>query len=201
MSTLSRIFVKGLFTLLPITLTIYLLAWITTRLDALLGEPLRTMAPAGFYFPGAGFLVVMILIFSVGLLVNSYLTQPFINWMEAQFQRLPVVRSIYNPLKDVTSLFAKNTSADSSGQSQRVVMVKMGSVEAMGLVTRDQFSDLPPGTVATESVAVFIPFSYGMGGFTVLVPKADVRETGLAAERAMQLAITGWVKSSKAGSP
>jgi uncharacterized membrane protein len=67
----------------------------------------------------------------------------------------------------------------------------------MGLVTRDQFKDLPQEAVHDGSLAVFIPFSYGVGGFTVIVPRASVRETSLPAEKALQLAITGWVKSSK----
>lgn len=197
MSTFSRIFVKGLLTLLPIVLTIYLLFWIATKLDAIFGEPFRTLAPTGLNFPGVGILLVILLIFLVGLLVNNYLTQPFFNWMETQIERLPVVRSIYGPLKDVMNLFA---STKSQNASQRVVMVKLpglGDIEAMGLVTRDQFTDLPQGSIPNESVAVFVPFSYGVGGFTLIVPKSQARETSIPAEKAMQLAITGWIKSSK----
>lgn len=134
----------------------------------------------------------------VGVLVNSYLTRRFVIWFEESMDRLPVIRSIYSPIRDVTNLFANQKTA-----AQRVVMVSLDSgTEVMGLITRDTFSDLPPGTVPDGpngplSVAVFVPFSYGMGGFTVIVPKTRIRETSLAADRAMQLAITGWIKSSK----
>ena len=75
-------------------------------------------------------------------------------------------------------------------------MVRMSDgVESMGLITRDKFGDLPKDTIPDDHVAVFLPFSYGVGGFTVLVAKSQVRETSLSAEKAMQLSITGWIKA------
>ena len=195
MSKLSSIFLKGLITLFPILLTVYLLAWIASRLDSIFTDPLRNVLPSFMTFPGIGLLLVLLLIFVVGLLVNSLFTQPFFRWLETQIQRLPVVSSIYNPLKDVTQLFANSHSGTGP---QRVVMVQlpgMGGIEAIGLVTRDQFTDLPKEAIREDSLAVFVPFSYGIGGFTLIVPKSQVRETGIPAERALQLAITGWIKN------
>jgi uncharacterized membrane protein len=92
----------------------------------------------------------------------------------------------------VTQLFSKNDK----GQNQRVVMVKLANgIETMGLITRENFSDLAQGTIQPDHVAVFLPFSYGVGGFTVIVHKSALRETVLPAEKALQLSITGWVKS------
>lgn len=194
MGFIYRIFLKGLLTLLPFILTIYLFAWIVTRAELAFGEPLRS---SPFYFPGAGVVLGVALVFSVGLLVNNLFTQPFIDWLEGQLQRMPIFKSIYNPLKDVTNLFA---SASSGGTgAQKVVMVHLPGlgVEVIGLVTRDRFADLPTGTIGDGHLAVFIPFSYGVGGFTVIVPRSAVRETKMAADKALQLAITGWIKTSK----
>jgi uncharacterized membrane protein len=194
-----RTILKGLFTLLPLSLTIYLLVWIATETEQLFGEPLRIWFPSFFGFTGAGFLVGMTFVFLVGFAVNSYLTQRFVTWLEDQIGNLPVVRTIYGPIRDVTNLFARQGAAS----SQRVVMVQLSqnhaenSTELLGLITRDTFSDLPAGVVNTGSVSVFIPLSYGMGGMTILVPRTKVREIPIPAERAMQLAITGWIKSSK----
>jgi uncharacterized membrane protein len=188
-----RIFIKGLLTLLPITITLYLLVWFTTRAEDAFGGPLRALVP--FYFPGAGVVVVLFLIFLTGLLVNYYVTQRFFAWLEKSLEKAPVIKTIYGPIRDLTKLFAAKDDAS----VQKVVMVHLPGlgVEVMGLVTRDQFKDLPQEAVHDGSLAVFIPFSYGVGGFTVIVPRASVRETSLPAEKALQLAITGWVKSSK----
>jgi uncharacterized membrane protein len=190
-----RIFLKGLLTLLPITLTIYLLVWIATKAEAIFGDPIRRYFPGYQLIPGTGVLIIVVLIFLVGLLVNNYLTKRFFEWLERQIEHTPVIRSIYGPLRDVTNLFASPGGA--GAQAQRVVMVRFDAIgtEMLGLMTRDSFSDLPNGAILPGSVAVFIPFSYGMGGFTVIVQKSQIRETTIAADRAMQLAITGWIKA------
>lgn len=204
MATIYRIFLKGLLTLLPITLTIYMLALIVSRVETTLREPLQSSLPESFQgivsVPGFGIFVALLLVFVVGLLVNSYLTNWFFGWLETQLGNLPIVRSIYGPLRDVTKLFSRQTERG----EQRVVMVQLDAdssasppIEAVGLVMRDSFGDLPAGSILPESVAVFIPFSYGIGGFTLIVPKSRVRETSLPAERALQLALTGWIKSTK----
>ncbi len=200
MSFFYRTILRGLFTLLPLSLTLYLLVWIATETEHLFGEPLQIWFPSFFGFTGAGFLVGMSFVFLVGLAVNSYFTQRFVAWLEDQIGNLPVVRTIYGPIRDVTNLFARQGAAS----SQRVVMVQLsdgnstnGITELLGLITRDSFVDLPAGVVTSGSVSVFIPLSYGMGGITRLVPRTKIREIQIPAERAMQLAITGWIKSSK----
>lgn len=192
MAFVSRVFIKGLITLLPITITIALLIWIVSKAEWTFGEPLREILPPTFYFPGVGVTFALILIFLAGLAVNNYLTNQFVGWVEGQLEKVPVIKSIYAPLRDVTQMFSKNDK----DSHQRVVMVKLNEgVETMGLITRETFNDLPLGTIPPDHVAVFLPFSYGVGGFTILCAKSAIRETSLPAERALQLSITGWVKS------
>lgn len=192
MAFLSRVFIKGLVTLLPITLTIALLIWIVSKAEWAFGEPLREVLPPAFYFPGVGVATALVVIFLAGLAVNNYLTNQFVGWLEARLERVPIIKSIYAPIRDVTHLFSKNEKAP----TQRVVMVRLANgIETMGLITRERFNDLPAGTIEPDHVAVFLPFSYGVGGFTMIVHKSALRETSLPAERALQLSITGWVKS------
>lgn len=195
MSFIYRTLLKGVLTLLPLTLTIYLMVWFASEMEHIFGGPLQVWFPRIFSFPGSGFVVGLTFIFFVGLAVNSYVTQRFVSWMEDFLGNLPVVRTVYGPIRDLTNLFARQ---DKDNAHQRVVMVRLipQGPEVLGLITRDSFTDLPAGSVASDSVAVFVPFSYGMGGFTFVVPKNLVRETKIPAEKAMQLAITGWIKSS-----
>lgn len=197
-----RIFIKGVLTLLPISLTVYLLVWFAGALEGFFAGPLQNLFPKLFGFTGAGFIVGMTLVFLVGLTVNSYLTQRIVDWVDERLENLPVIRTIYGPIRDVTNLFASH----GANSHQRVVMVQISEpingqinapLEMLGLITRDSFLDLPKGSILNDSVSVFIPFSYGMGGFTVVVARSRVREIPIPADRAMQLALTGWIKSSK----
>ena len=194
MSFVYRIFLKGLLALLPITITIYLLVWIATTFESAFGGPLRRTIPGALDLPGVGVIVGLITIFVVGLLVNNLLTHRIIRWFESRLEEMPVIRSIYSPIRDITQLFSKTET----GAQQRVVMVQpygpLGG-EVLGLVTRDHFGDFPEGAIAPDSVAVFIPLSYAMGGSTMIFKRTQIRETGLNADRAMQLALTAWIKT------
>lgn len=193
---LNAILFKGLLTLLPIALTISLIAWIVGSLEGVLGETLSVLLPAGFYIPGSGLLLALILIFLTGMLVENYLAGPFLLRIQGYLKRAPVIRTIYTPLKDLTDLFSRTKGPDSG---QKVVFVKVSDgIEAMGLVMRDDFADLPRNHgVGPGKIAVFIPLSYGFGGFTLLIETTKVRDAGISAERALQLAITGWVRAAR----
>lgn len=192
---INSLFLKGLLTLLPIALTVSVLIWVVRSLETAFGDVLTTLIPDRFYVPGLGLVLAVIAILFTGLVIENYFGGSFLKRFEELLKRVPVIRTIYSPFKDLADLFSRTQGA---GQSQQVVFVKMtNGVEAMGLVMRDQFGDMPPGSVPPEKLAVFIPLSYGFGGFTLLIDRDCVRDAGIPAERALQLAITGWVRSGR----
>lgn len=190
---LNSIFLKGLLALLPMALTVSLLTWIIQSLEAVFGDALSVLLPQGFYIPGLGLVLGIAAILAAGVLVENYFAGSFFKRFEDLLKRAPVIRTIYSPLKDLADLFSRTKGA---GQSQQVVFVSVApGIEAMGLVMRDRFDDLPIGAVPAGKIAVFIPLSYGFGGFTLLIDREKTRDAGLPAERALQLAITGWVRA------
>ena len=112
-----------------------------------------------------------------------------------QFEKVPLIKAIYNPLKDLMSLFGSG----SSNTAKKVVLVDLDKVgiRTIGLVMREEFDDLPVGTFADDMIAVYIPMSYMLGGFTTLVPRSSVVEVDIPVEKAIKLAITGWIKADK----
>lgn len=193
---LQAIFVRGLFTLLPLLLTLFLVIWLISSLESAFGDAALALLPKSFYVPGLGLVLALLVIMATGLLVENYLAGKLLHKLEDALKKAPVIRAIYSPIKDLTDLFRRTKGPDGG---QRVVFVKVGTgIEVLGLVMRDQFHDLGKTPIADSTVAVFIPFSYGFGGFTALVGPEALRDAGIPAERALQLAITGWVKSSRA---
>jgi uncharacterized membrane protein len=65
----------------------------------------------------------------------------------------------------------------------------------MGLVTRDSFADLPEGIGDETTVAVYLPMSYQLGGFTAMVPKDRIQPVDLKVDEAMQFVLTAGVSS------
>lgn len=191
LKALRQIFLKGLFTFLPMAVTIYILYAGIVIMEGMLGTTLERFFP-DLYYPGLGFLLTIIFIFILGFLLNNLITASFFGTLEKVLLRVPFIKAIYSPLKDLMNLFGQNGAKD----LKSVVLVDMGvgGVKMLGLITREDFGDLSLGTAIHDRVAVFVPFSYGLGGYTLLVERSKVTKVDMPAERAMSLAITGWVK-------
>lgn len=186
-------FFSGLVAFLPIAITIYIVVAGVQIVDNFLGQYLRSWFLDEYYFLGLGLLSAFVLIMFIGFLLNNFLTGTVLVRLQEKLTEVPLIKVIYSPLRDLMNLFSK-------GQQQaalkKVVLVKVNeNLTALGLVTREDFSDLKLNVKITERVAVFIPYSYGLGGITVLASKNCIEPVDIPVEKAMSLAITGWIKT------
>jgi len=147
------------------------------------------------YIPGLGILLTFLVLVVIGGLVSNFITGKIITFLINQFEKVPFLKAIYNPLRDLMSLFA----GSGPDNMKKVVLVNFDKLgfKAIGLVTREEFRDLPVGVFSDEDIAVYIPMSYMLGGFTTIVPRSSVTEVDIPVEQAIKLAITGWIKSQK----
>lgn len=163
-------------------------------MEGLVGRALIVILPSAYYVPGLGVLATITLIFFWGLLLNNFVLSEIVERVEKRLKSVPFIKAIYSPLRDLMNLFSKE-----SGQGMKsVVLVNVSEgVRILGVVTRENFSDLPHRLHDKNLIAVYCPWSYGMGGFTLLVNRNQVEEVDIPIEKAMSLAITGWVKADK----
>jgi uncharacterized membrane protein len=192
---LKTIFLRGLITLLPIALTVYILYAGILIFENILGDLIKATLPTELYVPGLGFALTLLMIFLFGLLLNNFILQTLLRKLEERLKSIPLIKAVYSPIRDLMNLFANKGQKGLRG----VVLVQWhpGGPTSIGLVTRDNFDDLPqiPGT---DLVSVFLPLSYGVGGVTLLFQKSQVKVVDIPVEKALQLAITGWVKTESA---
>jgi len=132
-----------------------------------------------------------VLIALIGLLSHVLVFQKIFNLGEAIFHRLPLVKTIYTAIKD----FIGYLSPETGDEMGKVVMVQMPgqSFQLVGFVTREQFDDLPLGLDAENTVAVYMPMSYQIGGYTLFLPRNCLTPLDMTFEQAMRLVVTGWV--------
>ena len=104
MKTIGRILLKGLLTILPIGLTLYFIYWLGVTAESLLSGTLKWMLPEGFYRPGMGLVAGFLVLFIVGLLVNAYVVRRLLGLGESLILRIPVVKTVYAALRDLTGL-------------------------------------------------------------------------------------------------
>jgi uncharacterized membrane protein len=190
----SKIFWKGLIVVLPVSISLGVLSWITSKIEGMLGGFISSIIGEDNYFSGLGLIISFLLILLVGSLVSNYITKRFVNYILDLFGRIPFLRTIYGPVKDLMSLFG---GADSTSNMKRVVWVEFdqNSGRRLGLVTRDRFDDLNLSEETVDYIAVYIPLSFMFGGYTTLIHKSKIRTSDIPVEQALKLAITGWVRA------
>lgn len=182
-----RTFLSGLAVVAPIVITIAVLLWLVGTTEALLGAVLRVVLPDELYRRGLGFVFALGFIFVVGLLTEALLFRRVLGWFEALLDRIPLVKTVYGAVRDLMSLFAGTGKRSFS----RVVMVRLpnSEIELIGFVTLEDFSRLPLGQ-GPDRVAVYMPMSYTIGGYTAFVPRSCLRPVEMSLEDAMRLAVT-----------
>lgn len=193
MNDLYKYFFRGLITVLPVALTLYLLyiflAW-TEKLTLWVLRPLI----GSFYLPGMGLVCGVLIILLIGYTVSKPTVRKLLSFAEFPFTKLPVVKSIYSSLKS----FADYFSPSGAQSEQSVVILRMPghALEIVGLVTRRNFADLPSGFLPGERVAVYLPMGYMIGGYTVFVPREWVQPISMPVEEAMRSALFAWMRSA-----
>jgi uncharacterized membrane protein len=192
MRSLSTVFLKGLAAILPVALTLYLLLWLGTTAESILGQWLRFAIPAHRYWPGLGLVVGVVVVFIVGLLVNAYVVRRVIRTGESLLERIPVVKTIYGAFKDVTRFLPEGGK---DRDLKRVVIWRFGSAHVIGFVTEDNVDSRSLGMGEADVVAVYFPMSYQIGGYTLYLPRSELRETDLSVQEAMRLVLLGGISS------
>jgi uncharacterized membrane protein len=191
MKKINQTFFRGLFVVLPITLTFYLLYWVSVKAEDIFGSIVLWAVGHEFYWPGTGIILTLVFIFLVGLLAHGYVTGRIFQWFMRKLEEFPLIKVIYNPLKDLMALIPGRS--ERSGH-QTVVLVEYGGVKVMGLVTRQHLDELP---AEHNLMSVYVPFSYMLGGLTLLVEKDKVIKLDMPVDQALKLTVTSWIKAKK----
>jgi len=191
MKTVGRLLAKGLFTILPIVLTVYFIYWLGVTAESLLSGLLKVWLPAEIYVPGMGLVGGFVVLIVVGLLVNAYVVRRVITFSESLILRIPVVKTVYSAVRDLTGLMKVG---EKGGELQRVVMVQFGPGKVIGFVTQEN-ATLPGLGTDEELVAVYMPMSYQIGGYTLYLPRDRIEPTDLTVEAAMRIVLTGGIQT------
>ncbi len=191
---ISRRILAGLITILPVALTIYLLYWIAVSTESLLGGMIKSIFPEIPYWPGIGLSIALVLAFLVGLLMRAYVVQQLFNKVEQLLYRMPLIKSVYRAIRDFFHFFSPTTEKE----FEQVVAVKINDsgMQVIGFVTQAVPENLPKGFREEDSILVYLPLSYMIGGYAVLVPRSSVRPLDMKMEDAMRFTLTAGVTGS-----
>lgn len=189
---LSKIFKRGLFALAPLAISVAIIVWLLSALERVFRPPLE-FALGKYYFPGLGIIFALIVILFVGGIINTYLIQKFTKWFHKRLRRIPFFKTFYNSVGDLMSYFHPKTEE----QRGRMVIVEIAEMRFLALLTCEDFEGMPPGLGDNDYVAVMIPFSYQIGGFTITVPRSKIKPINLSVEQGMRFILTAGVQQKK----
>lgn len=198
MKKIMRKLLAGLATILPVLITAYLIYWLAKSAEKSLGSLIRLVLPEGWYWPGMGIAAGIVLIFVIGLLMQAWGVKSLVAWVERIVLRIPLIKTVYGAIRDLIGFI---TQGKDSGLRQ-VVAVTIGdkNMQLIGFVTREDLAGLPKEIGGQDKIAVYLPMSYQLGGYTVIVPRSAVQPVDMSLEEATRFVLTGGVTAEPSAS-
>ncbi len=188
---LKKYLITGLLVWIPLAFTIWVLTLIVSTMDRsllLLPLPWRPESWLGFPLPGAGALLTLLVLLLTGMAAANIMGQRLVQWWEALLSRIPIVRSIYSSVKQVS-----DTLLAPDGHSfRRAVLVEFpqrGQWTVAFVVGAP--SERVAGGLAAEQLLVYVPTAPNpTSGYTLLVRPDEVRELDMSVDEALKFVIS-----------
>lgn len=188
---MKKYFITGLLVLVPLLITVWVISTLIQTMDQsllLLPKAWRPKEFLGYNLPGLGALLTLVIIFVTGLVATNIFGQQLITLWEKLLSRVPVVKSIYSSVKQVSdTLFS-----DSGNAFRKALLVQY---PRQGSWTIAFLTGVPGGDVSNhlhgEYVSIYVPTTPNpTSGFFLMVPKADVIELDMSVDQALKYIIS-----------
>ncbi len=198
MKFITRNILTGLLAILPVVLTLYLLYWFAVNAEAALGGMIRLFLPETIYWPGMGLVAALLVVFLLGLLMHAYVFRRLFASVEQLLYHMPLIKTVYRAIRDFFDYFSPSRKKE----FEQVVAVNIGDtgMQVIGFVTQAIPERLPEHFRGEDRILVYLPLSYMIGGYAVLMPRSAVRPLDMNMEEAMRFTLTAGVTGSVAHS-
>ncbi|RKU06803.1 hypothetical protein C6502_19465 [Candidatus Poribacteria bacterium] len=184
--------ITGILTLIPLGVTVFVLKFLFTTIDGWLKpimSPILSEVLDEKFHIGMGVLAMILLVYLVGLVVSNFLGQKLLGAGEKILTRIPLVREVYAPVKQVVQMALMTSNA--SRFSRAVAIKTPGStIRVIGFVTGEFHEEGNPVPVSS----VFVPTSPNpTTGVLLFCDPEIIYETNMKVETAMKMLISGGI--------
>ncbi len=199
MANLRKWLLSGLLVLVPLIITLWVLQWVVSTLDQTLRILPTSWQPDqlfGFHLPGLGVIFALVVVLSIGALASNIIGNRLVNWWHALLHRIPVVRSIYSGVKQVSdTLFSEKGNAF---RKALLVQWPQDGMWTIGFLTGTPQGEVlqrlraQPGSAADESfVSVYVPTTPNpTGGYFIMVRQRDCVELQMSVDEALTYVVS-----------
>ncbi|QDU83231.1 hypothetical protein Pla163_03290 [Planctomycetes bacterium Pla163] len=198
---IGKTFLRGLAAVLPVAVTLYLLWWLATTAEKSLGAVARWLLGEGMYVPGTGVVLGFALVLGIGVVMRAVVVRQIYDWIGERIERLPLVKSIYGPMKDLMSFLASTEDERKLNTAVRIDFRRGDGedgerVSLVGFLTREDAAPVSREE-GDERVVVYLPMSYQLGGYMLVVPRAWVTELDMTSEDVLRMTLTAGMSISE----
>ena len=189
-TTFKRRFLAGIFVLIPLIITFFILWWFFIFIDGLL-QPLYFKI-LGYHVPGLGFISAIVLIFIVGAISTNVFGRKLIQYAEYIILKIPVLKGLYTAIKQIVDAFSPE-SKSSSFKKFVIVEYPRPGVFAFGFLTGEcvlrQEKDAPESCFKV----VYIPTNLIYFGDIVLFRDEEVHNTNIPIDEGLKIILSGGI--------
>ncbi|WP_343584720.1 DUF502 domain-containing protein [Herbaspirillum sp.] len=188
---MRKYFITGLLILVPLAITLWVLNLIIGTMDQsllLLPPSWRPESLLGFYIPGLGTILTLLIIFLTGLAARNFIGRQIVSVWEGILTRIPVVKSIYSSVKQVS-----DTLFSSSGNAfRKAVLIQY---PRQGSWTIAFLTGTPGGEVKNhlegDYISVYVPTTPNpTSGFFLMLPRAESIELEMSVDEALKYIVS-----------
>ncbi len=182
MVRLRNYFISGLVAILPIALSLWILGYVFKLLDSTFGKPIMELI--GFRIPGLGLVLSILFILVLGVVVSNVVGKRVAKWIDSVFERIPVLKMVYSPIKDIMN----NFTDQKSNNFKQAVLIEYPRVglKSVGFITRENV--IIDGETMT---IIFIPTTPNpTSGFIIYAKKGDYQLLDIPVEAALRTIIS-----------
>ena len=188
---MKKYFITGLLIWIPLAITVWVLSAIVGTMDQslrLLPSAIHPTNLLGFNIPGAGTVLTLLVILLTGVVATNIIGQRMVRFWEALLARIPVVKSIYYSVKQIS-----DTLFSGSGEAfRKVLLLRYPHPEAwaVAFLTGTPAEDVSAMT-GEELVSVFIPTAPSpVNGFFFFVKKNETIELDMSVDDALKYIVS-----------
>ena len=195
MKSIRKWLLAGLLVIVPVMVTVWVLDWIVSSLDKTLQILPSDWQPdklIGFHIPGFGVILAFAILLIVGAAASNFLGKKLVSWWDALLNRIPVVRSIYSSVKQVS-----DTLFSDGGNAFRTAVLVQWPRENVWTIAF--ITGTPAGDVAVhlknggsdEYVSVYVPTTPNpTGGYFILLKKSECIELSMSVDEALKYIVS-----------
>lgn len=187
MKKIVRYFAQGLIVLIPVSVTVFIFYKTYAWLRGLFAGVHHTFVNQ-YLDPILFLLLGLAVIVLVGMFASSVIARFFIDEAGHLLEKIPIVRTIYSPVKDFTTAFLGNDKRFS--HPVLVTTNKQNNIREIGFITDEDLSELG---LSKDFAAVYFPMSYAISGRLVIVPRDLIERLNVPASEAMKYIVSGGV--------